>query len=128
MSVLEVVGLDRRIGRLPDGLNTILSSTGWPLALHEVMRLKFASALLAQPRILVLSPLFELIPTSELDRMFHALRATATTTIYFTNRSSFAELDGYLWLGRGDQRILQERATFDALRTSIRERADANAR
>ncbi len=128
MSVLEVVGLDRRIGRLPDGLNTILSSTGWPLALHEVMRLKFASALLAQPRILVLSPLFELIPTSELDRMFHALRATATTTIYFTNRSSFAELDGYLWLGRGNQRILQERATFDALRTSIRERADANAR
>jgi putative ABC transport system ATP-binding protein len=128
MTVLEVVGLDRRIGRLPDGLNTILSSTGWPFALHEVMRLKFASALLAQPRILVLSPLFELIPTSELDRMFQALRATTTTTIYFTNRSSFAELDGYLWLGRGEQRIMRERASFDALRSSIRKGADADAR
>jgi putative ABC transport system ATP-binding protein len=92
------------------------------------MRLKFASALLAQPRILVLSPLFELIPTSELDRMFQALRATTTTTIYFTNRSSFAELDGYLWLGRGEQRIMRERASFDALRSSIRKGADADAR
>ncbi|MFM9853889.1 MAG: ABC transporter transmembrane domain-containing protein [Sphingomonadaceae bacterium] len=128
MAVLEIVGLDRRIGRLPDGLNTILSSTGWPLALHEVMRLKFAGALLAKPKILVLSPLFELIPTFELDRMFGALRATETTAIYFTNRSSFAELDGYLWLGHGDQRILSDRAEFDALRASIKERADANAR
>jgi len=126
LSVLKVVGLHHRIGQLPDGLDTILSSTGWPLALHEVMRLKFASALLAQPKILVLSPLFELIPTTELDRMFDALRATGTTAIYFTNRSSFAELDGYLWLGDGDQRVLTERATFDALRKTIRERADAD--
>jgi putative ABC transport system ATP-binding protein len=105
-----------------------LSSTGWPLALHEVMRLKFASALLATPKILVLSPLFELIPTVELDRMFDALRATDTTAIYFTNRTSFAELDGYLWLGRGDQRVLSERAEFDALRASMKEQADADAR
>jgi len=128
MTVLKTVGLDRIIGRLPDGLDTILSSTGWPLALHEVMRLKFASALLAKPKILVLSPLFELIPTQELDRMFDAMRATTTTTIYFTNRSSFAELDGYLWLGNGDQRIIHDRAEFDALRTSIREQANAVAR
>jgi putative ABC transport system ATP-binding protein len=128
MAVLKTVGLDRRIGQLPDGLNTILSSTGWPLALHEVMRLKFASALLATPKILVLSPLFELIPTVELDRMFDALRATDTTAIYFTNRTSFAELDGYLWLGRGDQRVLSERAEFDALRASMKEQADADAR
>jgi len=60
--------------------------------------------------------------------MFQALRATATTTIYFTNRSSFAELDGYLWLGRGEQRIMRERATFDALRSSIGKGADADAR
>lgn len=128
MDALKVVGLDRRIGLLPDGLNTILPSTGWPLALHEVMRLKFASTLLAQPKILVLSPLFELIPTSELDRMFDALRETAITTIYFSNRSSFAELDGYLWLGHGAQRILTERAEFDALRKSIRGGVDADAR
>jgi len=126
MSVLEIVGLDRGIGRLPDGLNTILSSTGWPLALHEVMRLKFASALLAQPKILVLSPLFELIPTLELDRMFDALRETKTTAIYFTNRSSFAKLDGFLWLGDGEQRILQDRAVFDGLRTPNKERVDAD--
>jgi len=125
MDALKVVGLDRTIGKLPDGLNTILSSTGWPLALHEVMRLKFASALLAQPKILVLSPLYELIPTLELDRMFDALRTMTTTAIYFTNRSSFAELDGYLWLGRGKQRILDDRPAFDALRRSIREPADA---
>lgn len=128
MTALKVVGLDRRIGQLPDGIDTILPSTGWPLALHEIMRLKFASTLLAQPKILVLSPLFELIPTSELDRMFDSLRQTPTTTIYFTNRSSFAELDGYLWLGRGEQRVLHERAVFDELRKSIRERIDADAR
>jgi putative ABC transport system ATP-binding protein len=125
MTALEVVGLHRRIGKLPDGVNTILSSTGWPFALPEVMRLKFASALLAQPKILVLSPLFELIPTVDLDRMFDALRRLPTTTIYFTNRSSFAELDGYLWLGSGEQRVLADRAAFDVLRTSLRERADA---
>lgn len=128
MNILRIVGLDRRIGQLPDGVNTVLSSTGWPLALPEIMRLKFAGALLARPKFLVLSPLFEMIPTSELEQMFGALRKLSTTVIYFTNRSSFAELDGYLWLGRNEQRIVADRAAFDALRNSIREPVDATAR
>jgi len=48
---LSLVGLDDRIAMLPDGMQTVLSSTGYPLSLGKTMQLRLAAAVLAQPRI-----------------------------------------------------------------------------
>ncbi|MBX9813527.1 MAG: ABC transporter ATP-binding protein/permease [Sphingomonas sp.] len=116
MEALKRVGLERTIGRLPQGIHTILSSTGWPLALQEVMRLKFAAAMLARPRILILSPLFDMVPRPDLEAMLDAFQSSHTTMVYFTNRTHPPVLDGYLWLGRTEQRLVETQEAFDALR------------
>lgn len=127
MTAVRLVGLDRRIGRLPDGIQTVLSATGWPLAAADLMRLKLASAWLRQPRILVLSPLFDMLPCAYLSAILAAFDGTDTTIIYFTNRADPPELGGYLWVGEQAQRIVADRAAFDALRNHDREGSHAVA-
>ncbi len=128
MSAVRAASLDRRIGRLPEGLHTVLSQTGWPLSVPETMRLKFAGALLAEPKILVLSPLFDMVPRRDLDRMIAAIGPSRTTMIYFTNREDPPELDGYFWIGRTAQSRVADQAGFDALRFAQREASDVSAR
>ncbi len=128
MAAVRAVSLDRRIGRLPDGLHTVLSQTGWPLSAPETMRLKFAAALISAPKILVMSPLFDIIPRRDLNRMIAAIPAGQTTVIYFTNRDEPPELDSYLWIGRKSQSRASDRSSFDALRYGPREATDAAAR
>lgn len=38
------------------------------------------------------------------------------TVIYLTNRPGDLTLDGFLWLGRAEQRITADRTEFDRLR------------
>ncbi len=128
MSAVRAASLDRRIGRLPEGLHTVLSQTGWPLSVPETMRLKFAGALLAEPKILVLSPLFDMVPRRDLDRMIAAIGPSRTTMIYFTNREDPPELDGYYWIGRTAQSRVADLAGLDALRFAQREASDVSAR
>lgn len=128
MAAVRAVSLDRRIGRLPDGLHTVLSQTGWPLSAPETMRLKFAAALISAPKILVMSPLFDIIPRRDLNRMIAAIPSGQTTVIYFTNRDEPPELDSYLWIGRKSQSRASDRPSFDALRYGPREATDAAAR
>ena len=127
MAALRLLGIEHRIGQLPKGLDTILASTGWPLSLSEMMRLKLAGALLSRPKLLLLSPLFDIVPADELSRIFAALNPLPTTVIYFTNRNNPPALDGYLWVGRDRQWIEDDRDTFNALRRAGRKEAiDAN--
>ncbi|MBX9858083.1 MAG: ABC transporter ATP-binding protein [Sphingomonas sp.] len=121
MAALQLLGIDRRIGQLPQGLDTILPSTGWPLSLPDMMRLKLAGALLSRPKLLLLSPLFDMVPADELARIFAALEQLPTTVIYFTNRNNPPVLDGYLWVGRDRQWIESDRAAFNALRRADRQ-------
>ncbi|MFM9828248.1 MAG: ABC transporter ATP-binding protein [Sphingomonas sp.] len=116
MTAIRLAGLEKRIGRLPNGIQTVLSATGWPLGAADLMRLKLASAWLRQPRILVLSPLFDMIPSDDLTAIVRAFQGDRTTVIYFTNRADPPEFGGYLWVAEHDQRLITERATFEALR------------
>lgn len=118
LETLRLVGLDQRVSELPGGMDTLLSSTGWPLSIEETMQLKLAGALLAEPRILVLSGLYDMMPVGQLNAVFHQLREAETTLLYFSNRPDDVELDGFLWLGRQEQRLIADRATFDAVRAA----------
>ncbi|CAM4182421.1 Beta-(1--_2)glucan export ATP-binding/permease protein NdvA [Novosphingobium lubricantis] len=112
LEALELVGLDRRIGELPGGLDARLSSSGWPLSVGETMRLKLAGAVLARPRVLMLSPLFDMLPPGQLEQVLAALRPIGTTVLQFTARPEGLARDGWLWIGKKTQ---QRAATLDGI-------------
>ena len=113
---------------LPDGMQTVMSSTGYPLSLGKTMQLRLAAAIIAEPRILVLSPLFDMVSKPRLKAVMDSFAGTATTVIYFSNRPEDMTLDGFLWLGREHQQVVGDRAAFDQLRRSDgREAVSAHA-
>lgn len=131
LNALRAVGLDQRVAQLPRGLETELSATGWPLTMTETIRLRAASALLAKPRVLILSPLYDMIPRVLMEKMLDAFRPTAATVLYFTNRDEPPALDGYFWLGTDGQWQGTDRAVFDGYRfgtIAAREGEHAGAR
>ncbi len=103
IDALETVGLAERLGGLDGGLDTVISSSGWPLSVGELMALKLAAALLARPKVLVLSPLYDLLPPERVDAVLAGLRG-ATTVLQFTRRPEGLSRDGALWLGTREQR------------------------
>lgn len=119
LDAIEAVGLSERMAMLPDGLDTPLASSGWPLTVGEVMELKLANALLAQPKVLVLSPVFDVMPPAHLARVLDRLKAAGTTVLLCTARPGSIELDGWLWLGRNEQRRF---ASVGELQTFLAER------
>jgi len=114
LDVLDLVGLGQRIATLPAGLDTPLASSGWPLSIAEMMELKLANALLSRPRVLVLSPLFDMMRVDRLKRALEALRADGTTVLLCTGRPDAITLDGWAWLGRREQRRFASAAELEA--------------
>ncbi|VWX48326.1 ABC transporter ATP-binding protein [Novosphingobium sp. 9U] len=121
MALLRAVGLELRLSSLPDGLDTQLSSTGWPLSQSEILSLKLAGALLAQPRILVLSSIFDSVPQSRVLSAAALLREAGTTLVWFTHRTDHEGLDAWLWVGRNEQFVTAERARFTRALTAAEE-------
>lgn len=99
IEAMELVGLGDRVGRLPKGLDTTLSASGWPLSVQETLALKLAGALLAQPRVLILSSLYDLMPPARVDKVLSRLKHCGTTVLQFTSRPEGLERAGWLWLG-----------------------------
>lgn len=124
MDVLDTVGLTTRIGSLPDGLDTVISSSGWPLSVGETMALKLAGALLARPRVLILSPLYDLLPMGRVDAALEQLREHGTTVLQFTRRPEGLKRDGWLWLGSRTQQRCDSEAELMLL---AREEGETNA-
>ncbi|WP_298193854.1 ABC transporter ATP-binding protein [Novosphingobium sp.] len=103
LDAIDAVGLSERIASLPEGLDTPLASSGWPLTVGEVMELKLANALLACPKVLVLAPVFDVMPPAQLFGVLERLKAAGTTVLQCTARPGAFSLDGWLWLGRQQQ-------------------------
>lgn len=99
VKALETVGLIDTMSKLEKGLDTPIAYTGYPLSAVEVQQLKLANALLEQPRILVLSPLFDLVSERHLAAAIRELREQAySTVIYFSNRETDLGFDKFLYL------------------------------
>ena len=127
MAALKLVGLEDRLTLLPDGILTRLSSTGAPFTVAKMMQLKLAAAILSEPRILVMSPLFDTVARARLKAVFDHFRNTHTTILYFSNRPEDLVLDGYLWLGLDRQLITRDRGAFDTMRSAAgRETVDGD--
>lgn len=119
---LELVGLAQRVGNLPSGLDARLSSSGWPLSVGEMMALKLAGALLARPRVLMLSPIYDMLPPQRLDAVLAALRTYGTTVLQFTERPEGLIRDSWLWIGRNEQRQADDPAEILPLISGQEER------
>lgn len=117
MAAIRLVGLEDRIAMLPDGLQTRMSFTGYPLSVAKTMQVKLAAAILARPKVMVLSPLYDTVPVMWLNRVFAHFEDKQTTILYFSNRPEALKLDGYLWVGPDRQTIVTDWADFDALRS-----------
>ncbi|MES2498198.1 MAG: ABC transporter ATP-binding protein [Pseudomonadota bacterium] len=124
LDALDAVGLGGRITMLAEGLDTPLASSGWPLTVGEVMALKLAIALLARPKVLVLSPLFDVMPTDRLSEVLSRLKPAGTTVLLCTGRPGAIALDAWLWLGRKEQRRFASQAELGAF---LEEREAARA-
>lgn len=115
MKTLDTVGLTGRLLDLPRGLDAMISTSGWPLSVGDLMALKLAAALLARPRVLVLSPLYDLLPPRLLESALAELRAMGTTVLQFTRRPEGIRRDRYLWIGRQSQSFCASEPELSAL-------------
>lgn len=116
--LLALVGIDRRIGMLEHGLDTTLTGAGWPLTVGETMALKLVAALIAKPRLLILSPLYDLLPTARVDAALERLREEGTTVLQFTRRPAELDRDGFIKLDSdGEQRFGSPEEMMDAMTT-----------
>lgn len=113
---LATVGLERRLASLPQGLDTPLGASGYPLSIGETMALKLANALLVRPKLLLLGQLFDLLPPERLRAALAELKRHGTTVLLFTGRPEDMALDGYLHLGTDEQRRF---ASLDELRATL---------
>jgi putative ABC transport system ATP-binding protein len=101
LEVLARVGLEDALEELPHGLDTDLSSTGWPLSISETMRLKLAAAILARPRVLILNQLYDTVPRPYLCAALEGLKALgaeAPTVVIFHTEDEDLGLGHYLLL------------------------------
>jgi putative ABC transport system ATP-binding protein len=106
LDALQVVGLEPVIGRLAQGLDTRIAATGWPLSMVETMQLKLAAAIIARPRVLVLSKIFDVMEEGYLLASLDRLQQAAdTTVICFSNRHSDLRFDRFLFLGPDRQTV-----------------------
>ncbi len=106
LDVLSTVGLTRVLAQLSDGLDTRLAATGWPLSIMETMQLKLASAIVARPRVLVLTQIYDMIPDEYMLAAFDRLQRTGETTIiYFSNKHTDLHFDQFLYLGEDKQEL-----------------------
>jgi putative ABC transport system ATP-binding protein len=106
LDVLETVGLAPVIAQLSGGMDTRVAATGWPLSIAETMQLKLAAAILARPKVLVLSRLFDVLPEHALMGSLDRLQSDADTTVVcFTNRHSDLGFNRFLYLGEQRQSL-----------------------
>lgn len=113
LEALEVAGLEATVAQLPAGLDTLIAPTGWPLTLTEMLQLKLAAAILAEPRVLILGALYDVIPDAPLEAALDRLRErVGTTVVYFSNHHLPREFDLFLDLGSEDQFVTSDAAVF----------------
>ncbi len=97
--VLVATRLEDVIDRLPDGMDTQLGPFGYPLSRTETLRLKLAAMLLGEPKVLIITEIFDSI-SPDRRAILHDLRHHANvTTLYFSNRRDLDDFDEYLFLG-----------------------------
>lgn len=128
LRALATVRLEERVMALPDGLDTQLSTSGWPLSYSESLRLKLAGAILKCPRILIMTGLFDMVDPVTLANVRVVMRAAGSTVIQFSYRAEPQPDCEYLWLGKDEQQLIVDPDLFaQKLQAKAMEASNGNA-
>lgn len=97
--LLYIVGLEVEPQSLRQDVDVPLTPDGYPLSSAGVVKLKIAYALAATPRVLVLTPLFDLLSQEARRRIVEWMRAErAMTVLCFTHRREPLTFDRFVLL------------------------------
>ncbi len=100
--LLEVVGLTHVIDQLQEGLDTRLNDAGLPLSNSEILRLKIAQALAAEPKLLIMTAACDVLRLSRRRRILeHVKNMPDTTLIVFSNRRDLDHFSRYMLMRDG---------------------------
>lgn len=94
--VLELVGLSQTIAALPNGTDTRISSMGAPLLPADVLLLKLAAALLAEPKLIILNQDIDNMPRLFRKQLLATLQKQKFSVIYFTDKPETGVFNGDL--------------------------------
>ncbi|MFK8066899.1 MAG: ABC transporter transmembrane domain-containing protein [Gammaproteobacteria bacterium] len=88
LDVIEITGLEPVISQLEKGIDTRIAESGWPLSVSEIAQLKLAAAIIADPKVLVLGEMFDIVPEIVLEKSFEKIqKQSPTTIIQFSNHN-----------------------------------------
>lgn len=109
-SALALMSLEKVVDNLPEGLETRLSTIGAPLLPLDLLLMKLAAALLAQPKLVILNQDFDNLPVDVHDSVLQAIRTQPFSLLYFTRNPAKNNFDAILELtsdgsGNGSQGI-----------------------
>lgn len=82
---LELTGIFDVVDALPAGLDSHISSDGWPLTLEQTLRLKLSAVYLSRPQVLVLDQIADLVDRDVMATILAGFRALDTAVLYFTH-------------------------------------------
>ncbi len=108
-AALSLVSLDDTVEQLPEGLDTHLGPLGHPLSRGEVIRLKVAAAILAKPRVFLLTEVFDTLALWQRRTILAALYAQQGFVLDFSTRRDVEDYDRYMLVNAQGQRV------FDSL-------------
>lgn len=91
--VLETVGLDEVVLKLPQGLQTHIQTGGYPLTEMQSRLLALARVIIHRPRLLVIDGLLDDLPADHRNSIWKSLDADNSWTLLInTNHDAVAEL------------------------------------
>lgn len=128
-AALSLVSLDDVVEQLPKGLDTLLGPLGHPLSRGEVIRLKIAAAILAKPRVLLLTEVFDTLALWQRRTILAALYAQEGFVLDFSTRRDIEDYDRYLLVNAQGQTVFNSlSALVAAEQTPGNTAASADAR
>ncbi len=94
--VIDQVGLTSTIASLPDGIDTLISSIGAPLLPADVLLLKLAAAILAEPKLVVLNQDIDNLPEQQRLLLLDKIQSEKFSVLYFTDKPENGVFNGIL--------------------------------
>jgi ABC-type multidrug transport system fused ATPase/permease subunit len=100
LNLLDIVGLGNILSNLPDGIDTALSPTGYPLLPEEIVSLKLAVVMAAKPAVMVVTEVLDTLPVGKRNAVLkHLCQTPDMTLICFSNKKQHNIFGHYYYVG-----------------------------
>lgn len=113
--VLKLVELDHIESVFPEGLNTNLLPSGHPLWASQLIRLEIARAILYQPKVIVITEVFDQVELRRREKILNYLMNSPSTVIIFSYKEMLDyQFDKYVLISRDQFKEVEDQETLTA--------------